>query len=394
MENEASKKHEDSSEVYLCSGCGGNMEFDIAAQKLKCPYCQTELDIQEDRSLIKEYDFNDVANREANSTWNDEVSVIKCESCGAESVVEKDQTALYCSYCGSSHVLDSKQSAGIRPEGILPFKVDKNKTRELFDKWIRSRWLAPGKLKKLYQSDKLKSVYVPYWTYDSDTDNSYTAEGGEVYYVTVERDGKKVKERKVRWYRVSGRFKRFFDDVQVNASKNFNETLMRKIEPFNTKELEPYKPQYISGYTAERYSIGVVECFEAAKGKMKDALTDDVRSMVLKRYDEVRNIRIDTRYSNVTYKHVLLPVWTAQYDYNGKKYRYMINGQNGRVSGQSPLSPVKIALLILLGIAAVIAYLYFSGNLQGSSEPGLLYNSYMIYSKTIETCSAANLYVL
>jgi len=74
MENEASKKHEDSSEVYLCSGCGGNMEFDIAAQKLKCPYCQTELDIQEDRSLMKEYDFNDVANREANSTWNDEVS--------------------------------------------------------------------------------------------------------------------------------------------------------------------------------------------------------------------------------------------------------------------------------------------------------------------------------
>jgi len=308
MENDTSKNNEDSSQVYLCSGCGGNMEFDISSQKMKCPYCQTELDIQDDKSLIQEYDFNDITNKESSSTWNNEVSVIKCDGCGAESVVEKEQTALFCSYCGSSHVLESKQSAGIRPEGILPFKIDNHKAGELFTKWIRSRWLAPGSLKAFYQSDKLKSVYVPYWTYDAETYNSYNAEGGTVYYVEVERNGQKSRERKVRWYNVNGRFERFFDDVQVNASKNFDESLMRKIEPYNTNELEPYKPQYLSGYTAEKYSIGVKECFESAKNKMHDALTDDVRKMVLKKYDEVRNIRIDTRYSNVTYKHVLLPV--------------------------------------------------------------------------------------
>jgi len=378
MEMVTSINNEDSSQVYLCSGCGGNMEFDIPSQKMKCPYCQTEVDIQDDKSLIKEYDFNDIKNIESTSTWNNEVSVIKCDGCGAESVVEKDQTALFCSYCGSSHVLASKQSAGIRPEAILPFKIDIHKARELFEKWIRSRWLAPGSLKKFYQSDKLKSVYVPYWTYDADTYNSYTAEGGKVYYVDVERNGKKTRERRVRWYRVNGRFERFFDDVQVNASKNFDESLMRKIEPYNTKELEPYKPEYISGYTAERYSLGVAECFETAKRKMYDALTDDVRNIVLKKYDEVRNIRIDVRYSNVKYKHVLLPVWTAYYDYNGKKYIYIINGQSGIVSGNSPLSPVKIALLVLLGIAALLAGLYFSGNLPISNNSALMYCFYFL----------------
>ncbi|HEX3028648.1 MAG TPA: hypothetical protein VHT34_04975, partial [Clostridia bacterium] len=231
-------QQEENSKVYLCSGCGGNMEFDISSQKLKCPYCGEEADIRDDRE-VREYDFSEVADRESSGEWDSEVSVVRCEGCGGETVVEKHQTALYCTYCGSSHVLESKQSAGIKPEGIIPFKIDKNKAKELFDKWIRRRWLAPGKLKHLQQSEKLISVYVPYWTYDAQTYNYYTAEGGEHYYVTVERDGKQEKEQRTRWYSVSGRFSRFFDDVQVNASKNYEESLMRKIEPYDTSAVEP-----------------------------------------------------------------------------------------------------------------------------------------------------------
>lgn len=363
VDAQAMPGQEDIQQVYLCSGCGANMEYDIKSQKLKCPYCGVEMEVESDRSEIREYDFKDVALQEQNSAWNNEVSVVKCEGCGAETVVGKEQTALSCNYCGSHKVLDSKQSAGIKPEGIVPFKVDKHRAKELFDKWIKSRWLAPGKLKQLYQSDKLMSLYVPYWTYDSETYNRYTAQGGEHYYVTEQRDGKSVRVQKTRWYNVSGRFEMFFDDVQVNASKNYEDSLMRKIEPYDTNELESYKPEYISGYMAERYSKGVVDCFELAKDKMHDKLVDEVRTRVRKKYDEVRNIRIDTEYYDVRYKHVLLPLWTTLYDFNGKKYRYMINGQTGKVSGQAPISPVKVAILVMLGIAAVIAYLYFSGKI-------------------------------
>jgi predicted RNA-binding Zn-ribbon protein involved in translation (DUF1610 family) len=351
------------SQVYLCSGCGGNMEYDISSQKLKCPYCGVEEDIQSDRNLVKEYDFSEVAHREANSEWNNEVSVVKCDACGAETVVEKYQTALHCGHCGSSHVLESKQSAGIKPEGIIPFKVDAYKAKEEFHKWIKGMWLAPNNLKQLYQSEKLISVYVPYWTYDAETYNSYTAQGGEHYYVTVRRDGKDVRERRTRWHFVSGNFNMFFDDVQVNASKNYNDSLMIQVEPYNTKEVELYKPQFISGHTAERYSKGVVECFQIAKDKIYDDLEDEVRSRVRQRYDEVRSISIDTEYSEVKYKHVLLPLWTAQYDYKGKKYRYMINGQTGEIAGEAPISPIKVTLLILLILAAILAGLYFTDNL-------------------------------
>ncbi len=373
-------EQEENSQVYLCSGCGGNMEYDIAAQKFKCPYCGNEMDIQSDRALVKEYDFHEMVKKEESLEWNQEVAVVKCDLCGAQTVVDKHETALHCSYCGSSHVLESKQSAGIKPEGIIPFKIDKHKANELFDKWIRSRWLSPNNLKQMQQSDKLISIYVPYWTYDAQTYNTYTAQGGEHYYVMVEKDGKQVQERRTRWHYVNGRFELFFDDVQVNASKSYEDALMNKIEPYDTKQVEPYKPQYLSGHGAERYSRGVVEGFDMAKDKMYRILVGEVQTRVRRRYDEVKDIRIDTVYSDVTCKHVLLPMWTAQYDYNGNKYRYMINGQNGKVSGRSPLSPIKVTLLVVLLIIllGVAAYFYFQGDSSVQIEMVEYYGTYFL----------------
>lgn len=360
------------SQVYLCSGCGANMEFDISSQKLKCPYCNSEMDIDDGKGEVKEYDFEDVTDREASSEWNDEVTVIKCDACGAETVVEKYQTALSCSFCGSSHVLGSKQSAGIKPEGVIPFKIDNIAANGQLHKWIKRKWLAPNDLKKLFQSEKLKPVYVPYWTYDADTYNTWHAQGGKHYYVTVRRNGKNVRERRTRWYPVSGHFHKFFDDVQVNASKNYDEYIIRDIEPYNTREVESYKPQYLSGYTAERYSKNVKVCFLTAKDKIHGVLVDEVRQIVRRRYDEVRSIEVYPDYRNVKYKHVLLPLWWARYEYKNKWYTYMINGQTGEVGGESPLSPIKITLLIILVLVAVFAYLYLSGNLPISDAEALM----------------------
>lgn len=365
MAEEPNQNRTSDSTVYLCVGCGGNMEYDSTSQSLKCPYCGATAEIRSEGAVINEYDFDDVAQREEQSVWNQEVSVVKCEGCGAETVVERDQTALRCNYCGSSHVLESKQTAGIKPEAVIPFQIDKHRNRELFENWIKSRWLAPNNLKRMYQSDKVLAVYVPYWTYDANTDNYFTAEGGEHYYEEVERDGERVREQRTRWYHVQGSFQMFFDDVQVNASRNYHNDLMQKLEPYDMTGLKPYQPQYISGFMAERYSRGVVEGFDLAKRKIDGELYQEVRDRVRRRYDEVRSIQIDTGYSDIKYKHILVPVWTAQYDYNGKKYRYLVNGQTGRVSGEAPLSPVKIALLVLLGliVAGVLAYLYYSGKM-------------------------------
>ncbi len=376
MKEETIKGQEETSQVFLCSGCGGNMEFDVSVQRLKCPYCGTEMDIRSEET-IKEYDFDDVVELEKESEWNAEVNVVKCDACGAETVIGKDETAVHCSYCGSSHVLESKQSAGIKPEAILPFKVDKHEAKELFQKWIARKWLAPGHLKHLYQSEKLISVYIPYWTYDSNVFATYTAQGGKHYYQTVVRGGKRTRVRKTRWYTVRGRISKFFDDVLVNASKNYDDNLMNKIEPFDTKELEPYKPQYISGHTAERYSRGVVEGFNFAKEKMETILKEDVKKQVLRHYNDVRNIMLKARYTDVKYKHVLLPVWTSQYEFNNKKYRYMINGQTGKVCGKSPVSWAKIGIIAGVAVAAVLAFIFLTGDASTSSQTAMAYHQWI-----------------
>lgn len=344
-------KHEEI-EVFTCENCGGNMVFDIKTQSLKCPYCETQVAIQAEGE-VQEYDFSFVKDLEEQSTWNDEVEVISCESCGAETVVDKHVTALHCSYCGSSHVLKTKQSAGIKPEGILPFKLEKHQAMEELAKWMKYRWLAPNDLKLLYQSDKLQAIYVPYWTYDANTFSTYTARGGRYYFETREINGKKEQVQKVRWYPVSGQIHQFFDDVLVNASHNYNDNIMRGVELFNTDRLQPYQSEYISGYMAERYRLGVTEGFTHAKQKMYQELEEAVRQDVLRRFDTVSGINLHTYFDDVKFKHVLLPIWTATYDYKGKQYQYIINGETGQIHGTYPYSWIKISLLIILGLIAI-----------------------------------------
>ena len=343
-------------EVFTCENCGGNMIFDIKSQSLKCPYCETEVKIDNSGDVL-EYDFSNVSRLEAQSDWNEEAEVIKCESCGAETVVDRQSTAIHCPYCGSSHVLKTKQSAGIKPEGVLPFKIDKHQAMEEMSRWMKRRWLAPNDLKLLYQSDKLQAVYVPYWTYDAQTYSTYTGQGGRYYYETREVNGKKETIQKIRWYPVNGQLHEFFDDVLVNASAHYSDQIMSGVEPYNTDRIEPYKPEYLSGYLAERYYLGVSEGFSCAKQKMVRELESMAHHEIMCRFDTARNVVVRTQYQNVTFKHVLLPIWCANYDYKGKNYQYIINGETGRVHGTYPYSLVKITILIILGALAL--YLFF-----------------------------------
>ena len=158
--------------------------------------------------------------------------------------------------------------------------------------------------------------------------------------------------RRIRWRHVSGDYSHFFDDVLVNASKQIDDNLMKKLEPFHLNELTHYKPQFLSGFLAERYSVLLKEGWEKAKQHIAGNINSSVRGLI--HADEIRNLYINTRYNNIKYKHILLPMWISAYTYKGKVYRYMVNGQTGEVQGHAPLSPIKIALLVL-GIIAVIA---------------------------------------
>jgi len=355
MEN----KKRESTDRFPCPSCGGNMAFDPESQSLLCPYCKNSIDISKSKGEIKEYDLES-AEIDAPKDWGKEKRVIHCESCGAETVLDENATSQFCAFCGSSHIVKIEESPGIVPESLIPFKVSREAALEKFKKWINKRFFAPNALKKEYQNQKLSGIYVPCWTYDSQTYSTYTAEAGTYYYVTenhwVEENGKRKmvtrQVRKIRWRFVSGTHEEFFDDVLVNASKKVDESLMSKLEPFHLKELVHYKPEYLSGFLAERYSIGLKEGWDKAKNIIRDSIRSSITGKIAA--DEVRNLCVNTMHSNVKYKHILLPIWMSAYTYRGKVYNYMVNGETGEVQGKAPVSPLKVIAVILGVIAAIV----------------------------------------
>lgn len=352
-------------ENFICPNCGGTMKFDIKKQAFVCQSCQSEGDIETEQTEVKEYDFNTYRVREKNSTITDTMAVAICATCGAEVLFEATETATVCPMCGSSQVSESRQNSGIPPEGVIPFKIEKQEAQEKFKKWIKSRWFAPNKLKQTYGEGNLTGLYIPFWTYDTDAAAHYTGQGGTHYHETDE-DGKTV--TKTRWTHVSGYVEEFFDDIQICASKNSESGIIENILPYNTiNNTIPFSMEYLSGFKAERYSIKADEGFEKAKAKVESVLHSRAASDIRRKgYDEASSIRLNVHYRDVTYKHVLLPVWSSVFGYSGKTYRYIINGETGKVSGQRPYSAPKIIAAIIAVILAILAFNYFKS--EGESE--------------------------
>ncbi len=342
-----------SEEIYYCDGCGGVMEFDIATQGLKCPNCGNTQKIKNRAKDIVEHTFT---KRKAQSISVKEKTshTMECKGCGAQVEVAADCTATECPYCGSKYVLAEKQVESIIPDGVLTFQVDKHKAGDIFTKWINRRYLAPGALKNLYEKDKLQGVYVPYWTFDADTICDYHAEGGKNRKVKEkDSNGNEVTKTVTDWYPVHGRVKQFFDDILVKASKNMKGSLLRGVEPYDTKKIVSYQPTYLSGYGAECYTVSLEDAHRDAIGQMETELRSMSRKDIFRKYDEVKNLSVDIDYNDETYKHILLPVYATAYTYKGKNYSVLINGQNGKIKGDYPKSVAKIALIIAI-IAAII----------------------------------------
>ncbi len=364
--NEENTKVKKDTHKYDCPSCGGNLSFDIGTQSLICPYCSSNVQIEFKDEEILEYDIES-AMRNATTDWGDEQRTIKCENCGAETLVDAKNTAEFCAFCGSSHILKSDGENTIVPESLIPFKITKENAQKQFKKWISNRCFAPRALKHQYKSDKLSGVYIPFWTYDASTYSSYSAQRGTYYYVDVtewvEQDGERKqvtkKERRTRWEYTAGDFSKDFDDILIPASKQVKEKLLKRVEPFNLKELVKYQPHYISGFISERYSVDVDAGWNSAQLEIKSDLRNGITRKI--KGDVVKDLKISTHYEDIKFKHVLLPIWISAYKFKDKNYKFLINGQTGEVQGESPVSALKILFTILvLAVVAALIYCYMS----------------------------------
>lgn len=348
-------------EIYYCQSCGGVMEFDVATQALKCPNCNTVVEIENNRKEIVEHTLNMNAIRKLRVEEKQTVTM-NCTGCGAPIEVDKNSTALACPYCGSSYVLADKQMETIIPDGVVTFKITETAVREIFRKWMHGRWLAPGSLKNLYQQGRFHGMYVPYWTFDADATAHYRAFGGRYRTVHYKDSEGRTRTRTVTdWYPTSGIVRHFFDDVLICAAQRNDRSLLTGIDEYNTKNMPSYSPDYMSGLSAESYTIDLETGHQLAMQDMSNTLRSLASDDVLRRFDTVRDVRIDARFDRETYKYIFVPVYSTNYSYKGRNYTVLVNGENGKIKGEYPKSTAKIIAIIAAVAAAALLLLFLMG---------------------------------
>lgn len=351
---------------FTCEQCGAKLHFSASQGALSCSHCSYINTIERSFEEIVERDYKETVSQLKAL----EKKVLKktesvCSSCGATFELSHEIHASECPYCSSPVVNETTPYRPIRPQGILPFKITQEEAQAYFEEWLDGRWFAPNKLKAFGIHDGiLKAIYIPYWTYDADTYSSYKGRSGKKYYeeesyseiIDKERVIKTRQVEKIRWSDVSGDLHRHFDDVIVMATKALKHTLSH----WDLENLVDYNPSYLSGYESELYSVNLDDGLIRAKSNIDFFIRSDIKMQMGGDVQEINYLRTD--YSDITYKHLLLPVYASAFELDGKVYSYVINGRNGDISGDRPYSVIKIALsagAVLLSLG--VLYYFFRG---------------------------------
>lgn len=351
-------------DTFACPSCGGKAVFSPDTQTLKCPYCGAESAIDAIMEAPEEYDIGQAPR---GGDWGAPVQVIKCSGCGAETVLQQNESAAFCAFCGSPHVLADQGAAGFAPESLIPFQITGDKAAEGFRGWLKRKWFAPSAAKKAARLDKVSGVYLPHWTFDSNASAYYQGQAGHHYTVqvphTVTRDGKTTTEMRTetrtRWVPTAGYVENFFDDVLVAGSRRLPETLLARVRPYQLESLQRYRPEFLSGFASETPSVSLDEGWQTAQQTIHNELEDMARRDILRRADEARVTRLRVSHKNVKYKLTLLPMYLSVFPFKQKQYHVLINGQTGRIGGQAPVSPLRVAAAVALGIALIALIYYF-----------------------------------
>lgn len=349
---------------FPCHQCGADMRFDPGADQLICDFCGSTEAIEKGAykgEAIRELDFEAAIRDQLPQAEIEVTRNVDCQNCGASFEFDESVHAAECPFCATPVVTDTGAHRHIKPKGVVPFALSEPQAHDAMNDWLGSLWFAPNGLKEYARKGrKMNGIYVPYWTFDADTKTQYSGQRGDDYYETqtVIRDGKRqtVQVRKTRWRNVSGRVARFFDDVLVLASRSLPKKYTDALQPWDLSALLPYSADFLAGFRAEGYQVELTDGYTEGRQIMDATILRDIKFDI--GGDHQRVSSVNTAVKDVTFKHILLPVWLAAYKYRGKTYRFVVNGQSGKVQGERPYSAWKIAFAVILGLigAAIVGY--------------------------------------
>ncbi len=348
--------------TYKCPCCGGTIEFDTTAQKPKCPYCDTEFDIDD----LKNYDedlktdaademcWEDAPSAEWQSDEAQGLNIYICQTCAGEIIADETTAAMKCPYCDNPIIMKGKLAGDLKPDLVIPFKLDKKAAKAGYEKHISKKPLLPKVFKEQNHIDEIKGIYVPFWVYDADTDGDarYRATKVRSY---VSGDYNCVETR---YYSITRCGNLEFEHVPVDGSTKMDNKLMESIEPFDFSEAVDFRTAYLSGYLADRYDVTAEDSRPRANERIKRSTETALRNTVVG-YSTVTAEHSSVRIRSGKTRYVLYPVWLLNTTWNNEKFTFAMNGQTGKFVGNLPVDKGAFARWLIGGTAvfSVVAYL-------------------------------------
>lgn len=328
-----------------CPACGAPLRFDPESGRSVCDWCGSSFEIPQGRTEELPTDHE--------APLSDEINVYNCLSCGAEIITDAVTASVNCPYCGNNIVISDKVSGGLRPDGIIPFRIDRKRLPDAVKEFYKDKPLLP---KHFFDESSLKDVvgvYVPFWLYGCDFSGRVEYEG---YKDSSHREGDYIiSERKN--YRVVRDASMRFTDIPVDGSSRLDDALMDSVEPWDFSGVVPFNMSYLSGFCAERFDKASDEVKNRADERMTSSAVGLVDAGARAGYTGISRTRSGLRAHKLTTKYELLPVYTFSVDWHGKEYSFAMNGQTGKVVGDLPISKGKKMLLrwgVFAGVFALV----------------------------------------
>lgn len=324
---------------YKCPCCGGFISYDIRSSKLKCPYCDTEFDLE----TLKSYDegLKNAKPDDMNWTSGDDkerfdddggMGVYVCRTCGGEIIAEETTSATSCPFCGNPVIFKSQLSGELKPDYIIPFRLDKKAAKEALKKHLSGKRLLPKVFRSENHIDEIRGVYVPFWLFDTE------AEAEARYRATKTRfwsDGN-YDYTETSHFSLLRSGSMGFEHIPVDGSKKMPDALMESLEPFDFGQAVDFQTAYLSGYLADRYDVAADECCERANERVKRSADAALRGTAVG-YDSVVPENVSVQLSGGKKHYALYPVWLLNTTWNGNKYTFAMNGQTGKFVGDLPI---------------------------------------------------------
>ncbi|MBQ8844822.1 MAG: hypothetical protein IJ008_05795 [Clostridia bacterium] len=356
MENQEMEKRVLSSNSTKCSNCGASIRYSPKVNNLACESCGSVFEFEKSKDFQKQPLRDESLLTEDNKSWSNESKIFKCESCGAEVVLNSLEYSQNCPYCGNSHVSETTNLPGIKPHCVVPFSFDEESASEKFKAGVKKKFFVPGAFKKNIPRNNIHAIYTPVFSFDVNTRTTYNGVLSESY--TVKRSDGSV-ETKYRRFNISGTKDLKYTDYIVESSSKFNNLQIESILPYNFNEAYKFDNNFISGYVVEHYQDSLDKCYDFAKENMEY----DIKRKILSSYSysSVESFNMDVDYSNEKYLYRLVPTYVFEFKYKEKNYKALMNGQTGKLGSGLPKSGFKIALciiiplLLFIGMALLIA---------------------------------------